>query len=101
MEQDVDGTATVHEHPLEPDIVDARVEDEGKRPGSRIATHRSARLKEISQWDQAGSLGSEMRSSALMTLKQARFSSLRSRLDSKDTLPPKMEWTVLVGLTYW
>jgi hypothetical protein len=22
-------------------------------------------------------------------------------LDSKDTFPPKMEWTVLVGLTYW
>jgi hypothetical protein len=46
-------------------------------------------------------LGSEMRSSVLTTLKQAHFSSLRSRLDSKDTFPPKMEWTVLVGLTYW
>jgi hypothetical protein len=33
-------------------------------------------------------------------LKQARFNSLRSRLDSKDTLPPKMEWTILVGLTF-
>jgi hypothetical protein len=30
VEQDVDGTATIHEHPLEPETVDARVEDEGK-----------------------------------------------------------------------
>jgi hypothetical protein len=28
--QDVDGTATVHEYPLEPDVVDAGVEDEEK-----------------------------------------------------------------------
>jgi hypothetical protein len=28
--QDVDGTATVHEHPLKPDAVDAGVEDERK-----------------------------------------------------------------------
>jgi hypothetical protein len=28
--QDVDGTATVHEHPLKSDAVDARVKDEGK-----------------------------------------------------------------------
>jgi hypothetical protein len=28
--QDVDRTATVHEHPLEPDAVDAGVKDEGK-----------------------------------------------------------------------
>jgi hypothetical protein len=27
---DVDGTATVYEHPLKPDAVDARVEDKGK-----------------------------------------------------------------------
>jgi hypothetical protein len=42
-----------------------------------------------------------MRSSVLTMLKQARFSILRSRLDSKDTFPPKMEWMILVGLTYW
>jgi hypothetical protein len=30
VKQDVDGTATVHEHPLEPNDVDAGVEDEGK-----------------------------------------------------------------------
>jgi hypothetical protein len=30
VKQDVDGTATVHEHPLELDTVDAGVEDEGK-----------------------------------------------------------------------
>jgi hypothetical protein len=30
MKQDVDGTATIHEHPFEPDAVDAGVEDEGK-----------------------------------------------------------------------
>jgi hypothetical protein len=30
MKQDVDGTATIYEHPLEPDAVDAGVEDEGK-----------------------------------------------------------------------
>jgi hypothetical protein len=30
VKQDVDGTATVHEYPLEPDAVDAGVEDEGK-----------------------------------------------------------------------
>jgi hypothetical protein len=46
-------------------------------------------------------LRSEMRPSVLMTFKQACFSSLRLRLDSKDTFSLKMEWTVLVGLTYW
>jgi hypothetical protein len=30
MKQDVDGTATIHEHPLEPDAVDAGVKNEGK-----------------------------------------------------------------------
>jgi hypothetical protein len=30
MKQDVDGTATVHEYPLELDAIDAGVEDEGK-----------------------------------------------------------------------
>jgi hypothetical protein len=47
MKQDVDGATTIDEHPLEPDTIDAGVEDEGKQPGSRIAAHRSARLKEI------------------------------------------------------
>jgi hypothetical protein len=30
VKQDVDGTATVHEHPLELDVVDAGVKNEGK-----------------------------------------------------------------------
>jgi hypothetical protein len=30
VKQDVDGTSTVYEYPLEPDAVDAGVEDEGK-----------------------------------------------------------------------
>jgi hypothetical protein len=30
VKQDVDGTATIHEYPLKPDVVDAGVEDEGK-----------------------------------------------------------------------
>jgi hypothetical protein len=72
----------------------------GKQLGSRIVAHRSAQLKKISLWDQAGSLGSEMRSSVSTTLRQARFSNLRSCLDSKDTFPLKMEWMILVGLTY-
>jgi hypothetical protein len=30
VKQDVDGAATVDEHPIEPDTVDAGVEDEGE-----------------------------------------------------------------------
>jgi hypothetical protein len=30
VEQDVNGTTTVYKDPLEPDAVDARIEDEGK-----------------------------------------------------------------------
>jgi hypothetical protein len=30
VKQDVDGTATIHEHPLEPDVVDAGVKDVGE-----------------------------------------------------------------------
>jgi hypothetical protein len=41
-----------------------------------------------------------MMSSVLVMLMQAHLSSLRSRLDSRDTFPPKMEWTVLVGVMY-
>jgi len=36
----------------------------------------------------------------LSMLRQALFKSFLSRLDSMETLPPKMEWTTSVGLTY-
>jgi hypothetical protein len=101
VKQDVDGAATIDEHSLKPDTIDAGVEDEGETTRFQNCRPPVRSAKEISWWDQARSLGSKMRSSVLTMLKQARFNSLRSRLDSKDTLPPKMEWTILVGLTYW
>ena len=91
MKQDVNGAAAVHEHPLESNVVDARVQDQRKSSwfwdGSPLILSAEGDLLVRP----GGNLESVIELSELSTFRQALLRSFLSHFDSIETFPPKME----------